>query len=347
MIQTYFLCGILLYTALLILWGYKVLPKENWQILAVLPREKNGSGLWKGVNLTYYGFFVASAYTFAVIIFLILMSSVGVPLAGLGCLVFLMAVICLPAAKIIARIVERQTGTLTVGGAVFAAILTAPLICEAANRTLGSVSGFEITTIAFLCAACVAYAFGEGLGRLACISFGCCYGKPVHQCSPFFQKLFSNFFLVFHGHTKKIAYASGLDGQKVVPIQIITAVIYCSTGLFGTWLFLNNHPVAALLLSLIITQLWRFASEFLRADFRGGFKITPYQIMSIATIIFACCLIFWFPIPEQAPDLEIGLKSLWNPWTILLIESVWLVTFIYTGKSVVTSASVSFHVLKS
>jgi len=30
----------------------------------------------------------------------------------------------------------------------------------------------------------------------------------------------------FHGKTKKIAYASQMEGIKVVPIQAITAIVY-------------------------------------------------------------------------------------------------------------------------
>ena len=54
----------------------------------------------------------------------------------------------------------------------------------------------------------IAYAFGEGIGRLACISFGCCYGKPLSECNPLIERIFQRWNFAFQGKTKKIAYAS-------------------------------------------------------------------------------------------------------------------------------------------
>jgi hypothetical protein len=71
------------------------------------------------------------------------------------------------------------------------------------NHTLGAWLGYPISPMGVMAAAAIAYAFGEGLGRLACISFGCCYGRPLHQCHPMVQPFLSRFCLTFTGHTKK------------------------------------------------------------------------------------------------------------------------------------------------
>ena len=347
MVHVYFIGGVSLLVSIAIFWGIKVLPKEKWQIMAVLPKEKTAHGKWKGLNLTYYGLLSANAYTFAVVIFIILTASAGIPLIVLCTLITGLLLACVPASKIIARVVEKKTGTLTVGGAVFTGTILAPILVICVNRLMGGTLQVNVSPVIFLSATSIAYAYGEGLGRLACVSFGCCYGKPVSECGPFMQKIFSKFNLVFTGNTKKIAYASGLDGKKVIPIQIITAIIYSMTAIIGTFFFLQGHYVAALILSIIVTQLWRFASEFLRADFRGTQKITAYQIMSLFTIIYALGMIVIFPIERVSPVLINGLAMLWNPWVILLIEIIWGFTFLYTGKSVVTGAEVSFHVVES
>ncbi|MCM2285005.1 MAG: prolipoprotein diacylglyceryl transferase [Desulfobacula sp.] len=337
--------GILAVSILItILWGFKTLPKEKWQIMAVLPKEKSLHGKWEGLNLTYYGLLCANAYTFAVIIFFILGASAGIPLSELGLLILAMLGLCMPASKIMARIVEKKKGTLTVGGAVFIGILISPWLVYLTNLTLGRAFRFDVNATVFLSALCVAYAYGEGLGRLACISFGCCYGKPLRQCSPFVQKLFSGFYLVFFGKTKKIAYASGLEGEKVIPVQIMTASLYSAAALFGTWLFLNGYYGAAFLETLIVTQVWRFVSEFFRADFRGGLKITPYQLMALGGIAYSLIVVLMFPAPKDLPGLRPGLHALWNPWMIFLIESVWVAAFVHTGRSVVTGSEISFHV---
>ena len=342
--QFVFLSTLSILILITIVWGFKTLPKEKWQIMAVLPKEKSLHGKWAGLNLTYYGLLSANAYTFAVIMFFILGASAKIPISGLCVLILAILALCMPASKIVARIVEKKTGTLTVGGAVFIGILISPWLVHLMNLTLGRIYYFNIHITVFLSAISISYAFGEGLGRLACISFGCCYGKPVHQCSPFIQRLFSGFYLVFSGKTKKIVYASGLEGEKVIPVQVMTAGLYSVTALFGTWLFLNGYYAAALLEAMIITQVWRFASEFFRADFRGSLSITPYQIMALGAIAYSLGVVFFFPAPGDMPVLQMGLTALWNPWMIFLIELIWVAAFFHTGRSVVTGAEISFHV---
>ena len=79
---------------------------------------------------------------------------------------------------------------------------------------------------------------------------------------------------VFSGKTKKIAYAHGLDGQKVIPVQALTSLIFCASGLAGVYLFLEGHYQTAFLQAVVVTQFWRFVSELLRADYRGEGKIS-------------------------------------------------------------------------
>lgn len=339
-----FIGGIGFFVGVLIWWGFKTLPKEHWQIMAVVPRQKNRHGKWKGLNLTYYGVLSANAYTFAVVMFFILSAAVQIPAMGLCVLIVSLLAVCLPASRIVARVVEKKSGTLTVGGAVFVGTVAAPWLIYLENITLGKSMGFHISPMALLSAISIAYTFGEGLGRLACVSFGCCYGKPLDQCPPVVQKLFSRFFLVFTGPTKKIAYASGFDGEKVLPIQIITAILYSITGLAGTALYLNGSFSRALLGTLVVTQVWRFLSEFLRADFRGDFRITPYQIMALITLLYAGGTVLLAPAAAPSPRLVKGLSALWDPWMLIFVQTVWIASFLHTGRSEVTGSHITFHV---
>jgi hypothetical protein len=88
-----------------------------------------------------------------------------------------------------------------------------------------------------LAAIMIAYAFGEGLGRLACISFGCCYGVALQEAHPLLRRVFDRWHFVFFGDTKKISYASGLAGKQVVPIQAITLLLYIGIGLAANGFF--------------------------------------------------------------------------------------------------------------
>ena len=48
--------------------------------------------------------------------------------------------------------------------------------------------------------------------------------------------------------------------------------------------------------------------------------------------------------PSGMPNLLNGLSNLWNPALILFLQGIWLVIFLYTGRSTVTGATLEFHV---
>jgi hypothetical protein len=191
----------------------------------------------------------------------------------------------------------------------------------------------------------IAYSFGEGIGRLACISFGCCYGKPLADCNSLIKKIFRRHNFVFSGKTKKIAYAHQLDEQEVIPIQALTAILYSGTGLLSFYLFLKGFTVSALIITLIVTQGWRFASEFLRADYRGNGRISAYQIMTLIAIGYTFIVTALIKQPANGlPDLLLGIESLWNPGIIIFLAALWVFIFIFTGKSSATCSSINIQV---
>jgi hypothetical protein len=98
---------------------------------------------------------------------------------------------------------------------------------------------------------------------------------------------------------------------------------------------------------LTVTQLWRFGSEFLRADYRGGGKITAYQVMGIVSIPYAAILGLVFPFETaDAPVLVEGLARLWNPLVLIFLQGLWILSFVYTGYSKTTGSVLSFHVMQ-
>jgi Prolipoprotein diacylglyceryl transferase. len=359
-----FVLTLALIRGLILWWGFKHLPEERWQILAAVPvkREKNNG--WSGVNLTYYGFFTANAVLTSTAVFIILMASLpacadlsaciaqagtadrGVPICAVFITGAVILIMCIPASRIIARIVEKKPHTATVGGASFVAIITMPWIVLLIDATLGERMGFDIQVITVLAAGLSSYAIGEGMGRLACISFGCCYGKPLSKSRPYLQRLFKKRNFVFSSKTKKIAYAGGLDEEKVLPIQAVTSIIYTGCGLIGIYIFLKGYYCASFLLTISVTQLWRLISELFRADYRGGGKISAYQVMSIIAILYSVFIVFIFPAPQiQTPNLMAGLRSLWDPAMIISLQCLWVTTFLFSGRSNVTRAAMSFHVI--
>ncbi len=328
-------------------WGVRFLPAERWQMVATIPLRKCADGQWQGLNLTWYGILSANAYLAAAFIFLLLIGSLGVPLLLAALLVGILLLICIPAASIVAWLVEGKRHTLTVGGAVFVGVITAPWLIEVCNSWLSPTFASVIPYEGGMAAFAIAYAFGEGLGRLACLSFGCCYGKPLQESHPVLQRLFARYTQIFTGATKKSTYASGFDGERLLPVQAMTAILYSATAMISVVLFINQYYTAAFLLSIIVTQLWRYLSEFLRADYRGAGKISAYQIMGGGAIVYSLATACFFrDIYVATPSLTEALKMLWSPLPLLLLQSFWLAIFLHTGRSMVTGAAITFHVNK-
>lgn len=336
----------IIFTTILI-WGFRTLPKERWQILATVPLMKGEDGHWHGVNLTYYGLITATAYIISVALLFVLLGAIQIPVLFIFALVCLTLLVCVPASSLIARIVEKKRHTFSVAGAFFVGVLVIPVIIWALNETIGQSLHQQIAFIPALAAISVIYAIGEGLGRLACISFGCCYGKALDDCHSWVRKIFDRWAFTFLGNTKKIAYASGMEGIKVLPVQGLTALLYVAVALAGTFLFLNEMYLATFVMTMLVTQVWRLYSETLRADHRGHGKITAYQVMAIISTVYAVSISFFISdVPHPTPDLFQGLNLLWQPAMIIFLQTIWLLMFAYTGRSAVTESSVSINVCR-
>jgi hypothetical protein len=328
--------------AALFAWAFRHLPGERWQILATLPREREPDGAWRGTNLTYYGLFNALAMALAVAVAIFLPGTVGLPLGYLtGCVLAFLAVV-LPASKLVNRVVEGHWHGFTVGGGCFVGMVAGPWVIWGVSRLVLPSAEAASAVPYVLGALAPAYALGEGVGRLACISFGCCYGRALADCPPWLQRWFGQCAFVFEGRLKKASYAHGYEGQRLIPVQALTAVISSLAGLAGVALFLAGRPVAAFVLAIVVTQVWRFLSEFLRADYRGAGRISAYQWMAIAGAVYTGLLgLFWPAMPRIAPDVARGLALLWTPGAILFIEGVAVFVFVRMGVSSVTASRIT------
>ncbi len=329
-------------------WGIRYLPGERWQFLAAIPIYKKKNGRWRSINFTYYGFFIATSQLLALILALCLLSSINISLLGTGVSIGVLLLICIPAARIMAIIVEKKHHTFTIGGASFVGIILAPWIILLTQGILRQFDpALHIPVLPVLSALSIAYTMGEGLGRLACLSYGCCYGKPVQQTTPLMQKIFSRVNTIFRGENKKAAYESNLCDVPLIPIQAITGVIYCLATIIGTCCYLNGYFSGALLLTITVTQLWRILSETMRADFRGFGKISAYQKMGLIGVVYITVVVMTIPsTTEILPSIVAGLNILWNPLVILTLQALWVVFFIFFGKSSITTSTLEFGLIR-
>ena len=330
--------------SLMILAGWRWLPGDRWQILATVPIARREGG-WQGINLTWYGAVLATAVMLALGFVLALTGAAGQVIVPMLLLLALLLGLCLPAARLVARAVEGKQYTFTIGGAFFCGLLAAPLAVWLVNAACRCTGLPPLNLPAVLTALVSGAVLGEGLGRLACISFGCCYGKPLHRCHRLLIRLLAPVAFVFSAATKKAVYEGGLAGVKLVPVQGLTSILCTATALVASWLFLEGRFRAAFLFCLLVCQCWRVLSEMLRADFRGLTAFTAYQKMGLAAMAIGCGLSLL--LPAQAPPpakIATGLVLLGNPWLILAGLGLWFALFLHFGRSMVTGATITFSV---
>ena len=161
------------------------------------------------------------------------------------------------------------------------------------------------------------------------------------------RKPFRTTSFVFSGDTKKVAYEGALTGVPLIPIQGLTAIVSTVAALIGTLLFLQARWTAAIVVTVAITQLWRAFSETLRADYRGRTRISAYQVMSLSLLPYTAALLLLLPSANvNLPDLVAGASSLIGGLPLLMIELLWVTIFLYLGRSSVTAARLSFHVVR-
>jgi prolipoprotein diacylglyceryltransferase len=344
MIDTAFVAVLSLAIASLLFWGIRVLPAERWQMIASVPVAKQPNGEWKGMNLTYYGFFSATASTFGIAIAIVLLSAIHVSMTLVLILVVGAISLCLPASRIIAGLVERKSSTFTIAGAAFVGALVLPPVLWAGDIVVQRWN-MSVHPLPALAAIAISYALSEAIGRLACLSFGCCYGKPLRHSSRTLAYAFHRFHTVFYGCTKKVAYASGLEQEPLIPVQAMTSIIFALCGLVGLCLFLGQYWRGALLTPALGTWGWRAIAENLRADHRGHTRISSYQVMSIAAIAYVIAVAYLLPDSGPAPDLGFGLSQVSTLTVMLALQSVWVLLFLFYGRSRVTESLVSFHVV--
>jgi hypothetical protein len=330
----------------LIAWGVNTLPEERWQMLAAVPVTNYGDGSWRGLNLTFYGFFSATGTTFGLAIMLVLLASVGLATVTAFALAFLILLICVPASRLVAAAVERKRNTFTIAGAAFVATIVLPLLLLVAHPLASRFFHRDIPILPTLASTVIAYVLAESIGRLACLSFGCCYGMPVIDANPRLARLFQKHNLIVRGSTKKAAYASGLAGEPLIPVQAITSVLFATSGVVGIGLYLAHQFRLAALIPALVSWVWRACSESLRADHRGTSYISAYQVMAIISAVYLIIFLLLVPSSDAVvPSLVAAFSQLFSAPVVLLLQFIWVGLFLYYGRSRVTESTLSFRVV--
>lgn len=323
-------------------WGFRTLPHEAWQVAIAIPARVNGADgrFWPAINFTFYGLISATAYGISVLLFVFLVGAMAQPIMPAVIFVSLLLAVGIPASKFVARWVEGVPGH-TIGGAVFAVLVSA-LPAMALTRVLAhafALPGFDPGMV--IAAACISYVLGEAIGRLACLSFGCCYGKPIEECTSLQKALYSRFTETYRGRFKKISYASGLNDRPVIAVQSMACALLFSIFLASLWLFWKGQVAASIVVSLGLSQLWRTYSEQLRADFRGRDGFTVYQAMALVGAFLSVVFAWIYGSSVGTPVIASAYRGWIAATQVEVIVASQLLAFLivlYMGRSSVTSS---------
>lgn len=345
MVELLFISILSIILMVLSIFGIRYFPGERFQFLFAIPYKKLSNGSWLSLNITFYGLFNAIAYTLGSFIGVLLLISVGLTRIQVLTILITILSICIPSSKIIAKIIEKSKSGFTVGGAVFVGVIVSPFAVIFAGYITNDhkLLRFINPIIASLS---IAYLIGEGVGRLGCISFGCCYGKSVDAVkSRFLRQLFKRFNTIYNGRCKKVSYASGLCNVETVPVQAMANILYSGTALISITLFIKGLFFISAIVAIIISQLYRFFSEFLRADYRGEGKISPYQKMALMNIVLSTAYLFWGFTPKGiSVDLQNAFVHILELKMIFIFFAIFFVTLIYTGVSSATYSILTFRI---
>ena len=118
-------------------------------------------------------------------------------------------------------------------------------------------------------------AIAHSLGRIGCLTAGCCHGAPTDE---------------WYG----IMMHVGGEYQKYVPTQLFEAIFLL---LLFVFLFINAYRGGKYNLPIYMSVygIWRFVIEFVRDDYRGSVgidAITPSQLIAIIMILGAIGVVF-------------------------------------------------------
>lgn len=139
----------------------------------------------------------------------------------------------------------------------------------------------EFFTVADIAVCCIAAA--HALGRIGCLTAGCCHGKVYDEKHAFTVPLLT-------------VSQSGnlLKTQYTVPVQLYEAVFLFALSAFLYVRAVKKKPFG-LPLYLALYGVWRFFIEYARADDRGQTVVSflsPSQLIAVVLVIASVAVFF-------------------------------------------------------
>ena len=169
-------------------------------------------------------------------------------------------------------------GGIVIYGAIIGAALACLIYCKVKN-----VSFLEYGDIALPC-----ICFAHGIGRLGCLSAGCCYGKEYHGFGAitFTDSVFAP------------------NNIPLIPTQIISSVFMIIFGCICLWIMFKKKTPTGYLSStyFLVYGIARFVVEFLRGDVARGHILFLSTSQFISIFIIVLGIILRYKVTKKAPQ---------------------------------------------
>lgn len=149
---------------------------------------------------------------------------------------------------------------------------------------------------------------GHALGRLGCLSYGCCFGRPTGSLVA----------ITYRNPEAKAVRVAGLQHVPLHPAAFYEAVLDCGILVVAnaaSWIGVPHGVPTAL--AFLLYGLGRFAVEFLRDD-RDRFARPPLAMLPALSVNHLLCLALVAVVTLALPALFRGDTAPFVSWTASL-----------------------------
>jgi phosphatidylglycerol---prolipoprotein diacylglyceryl transferase len=176
----------------------------------------------------------------------------------------------------------------------------------------------------------IGLSFGQILGRLGCLNYGCCHGVECNNKSWFLKYR--------HPNSKVYRTDQKLVGKPLYPTQIISSISNLIIWSILIYMAYTNNNMATGILTityLILFSLKRFIIEFFRGELprTNYLTFTLWQWLSIILFsigIYITIHLNGFQLPTKIlQSFDLGLTYVFDSLSIVLITAL-LLTSIYS-----------------
>ena len=162
---------------------------------------------------------------------------------------------------------------------------------------------------------------GHSLGRLGCLSYGCCHGKPAAPHLPG---------ITYTCPESKVAWGSGLAGVRLHPTQLYSSLGNLALFALLCWLAADERRPGELAAAyLMVGAAGRFAIEFIRGiPVRRLFGLSVYQLVTLPIILVGALLLVTAPGEPAALFSASGTlaaaaaSAAIHPWWYLVVFAI-------------------------